>query len=117
MNVMDDIPNCDWAVPALVRRGELALAISTGGASPALARRLRDQLASASSATEWAEVVRSFARSARSTLPLLPDFGDRAQRWAEALDPDEAAALVRDGRSDELRDRLIARLLGWVTTP
>ena len=37
VNVMDDIPNCDWAAPSIVRRGELVLAVSTGGASPALA--------------------------------------------------------------------------------
>ena len=34
VNVMDDIPNCDWAAPAVVRRGELVIAISTGGARP-----------------------------------------------------------------------------------
>ena len=34
VNVVDDIPNCDWAAPAVVRRGDLVLAIGTGGASP-----------------------------------------------------------------------------------
>ena len=45
------------------------------------------------------------------TLPLLPDLGVRAARWAHALDPAEAAELVRDGRADELADRLRARLM------
>src|SRR5207302_10911604 len=34
---VDDIPNCDFIAPALVRRGELVVAISTHGRSPALA--------------------------------------------------------------------------------
>ena len=35
VNVVDDIAGCDWAAPAVVRRGDLLLAIGTGGASPA----------------------------------------------------------------------------------
>ena len=34
VNVVDDIPHCDWAAPAVVRRGDLVLAIGTGGVSP-----------------------------------------------------------------------------------
>ena len=52
------------------------------------------------------------AREVREeTLPLLPDIRERSQRWRDALDPDEAAALVRSGDADELRGRLVARLL------
>lgn len=111
VNVMDDIPNCDWAAPATVRRGELVLAISTGGASPALAKKLRVQL-SAEFGDEWADVLAVLREVREITLPSLPDIGDRARRWAKALDTDEAARLVREGRSDELRERLITRLLG-----
>ena len=44
VNVMDDVPNCDWAAPSVVRRGDLLLAISTGGRSPALAKKIREEL-------------------------------------------------------------------------
>jgi siroheme synthase-like protein len=44
VNVADDPEHCTFIVPAQVRRGELTLAISTGGASPALARRVREDL-------------------------------------------------------------------------
>jgi uroporphyrin-III C-methyltransferase/precorrin-2 dehydrogenase/sirohydrochlorin ferrochelatase len=110
VNVMDDIPNCDWAAPSIVRRGELALAISTGGASPALAKKLRLQL-SATFGEEWAEVLSILREVRGSTLPFLPDIAERASRWAAALDTAEAAALVREGRADDLRERLVRRLL------
>ena len=43
-NAVDDPENCDFYYPAVVRRGALQLAISTGGHSPALAQRLRQEL-------------------------------------------------------------------------
>jgi precorrin-2 dehydrogenase/sirohydrochlorin ferrochelatase len=110
VNVMDDIPNCDWSAPSVVRRGELVIAIATGGASPALARKVREQLATAYG-EEWAEVL-AVVRSVRAeTMALLPDFPTRAARWNEALDLDEAAGLVRAGLSEELAARLRERLL------
>jgi len=45
VNVEDRTPLCDFHVPAVVQRGDLLLSVSTGGKSPALARRLRLALA------------------------------------------------------------------------
>jgi siroheme synthase-like protein len=110
VNVVDDIPQCDWAMPALVRRGELLLAIGTGGASPALARKLRERF-EREYGPEWAEIVRVLREVREETMPLLPDFSERSARWRAALDIDEAVALVRTGSVDELRGRLVTRLL------
>ena len=116
VNVVDDIPQCDWAAPAVVRRGELLLAVGTGGASPALAKKMRQRL-EAQYGAEWAEVLRVLRAVREETLPLLPDLRTRSRRWADALDPDEAAELVRGGRVEELRSRLRARLLDGADAP
>ena len=44
INAVDDPPFCDFYFPSVVRRGDLQIAISTGGASPALAQRLRKEI-------------------------------------------------------------------------
>ncbi len=113
VNVVDDIPQCDWAAPAVVRRGDLVLAIGTGGVSPAVARLLRERLQEEFGA-EWGELLRVVGEVRRETLPALPDFAVRAQRWHDALDLDEAAELVREGRGERLRTRLRERLLEGV---
>jgi precorrin-2 dehydrogenase / sirohydrochlorin ferrochelatase len=116
VNMVDDISWCDWAAPAIVRRGELLLAIGTGGASPALSKKIRERLQD-EFGPEWAEVLRVLREVREETLPYLPDLRDRSRRWQLALDPDEAAELVRDGGAEELRARLRARLLEGATAP
>jgi siroheme synthase-like protein len=111
VNVMDDVANCDWAAPAVVRRGDLVLAIGTGGRSPALAKRLREDLAERYN-DDWTELAAILGRVREETLPLLPDVAERSRRWRLALDLDEAEKLVAAGRGDELRERLSARLIG-----
>jgi precorrin-2 dehydrogenase/sirohydrochlorin ferrochelatase len=109
-NVMDDVARCDFAAPAVVRRGALTIAVSTGGRSPALARRLREGL-DRDFGPEWTEALEVLGRVRDETLPLLPDLRERSRRWAAALDLDELTALVRAGRPDEAEARLRARLL------
>jgi hypothetical protein len=60
---------------------------------------------------EWAEILRIVGEVRRDTFAALPDVAERASRWHEALDLDEAAALVRAGRGEELAVRLRDRLL------
>jgi siroheme synthase-like protein len=110
VNVMDDVPNCDWAAPAVVRRGDLVLAVGTGGVSPAVARLIRERLEE-SFDPAWAELLRIVGEIREETLGALPVFAERARRWRRALDLDEAIELVREGRPTELRSRLRSRLL------
>jgi precorrin-2 dehydrogenase/sirohydrochlorin ferrochelatase len=81
VNVEDQTPLCDVHVPALVRRGDLVVAISTGGRSPGLARALKDWLEPLLDA-RWAARLRSVAR--------------RRRRWrADGRTPQEISALTR----------------------
>jgi precorrin-2 dehydrogenase / sirohydrochlorin ferrochelatase len=110
VNVMDDVPNCDFAAPAIVRRGDLLIAIGTGGRAPALARRLRAELADRFG-PEWTELMDVVGRVRAETLPHLPDFEDRSHRWKAALDLDELEHLIQEGHGEEAATRLRTRLL------
>jgi siroheme synthase-like protein len=110
VNVMDDVPNCDFAAPAVVRRGDLVVAVGTGGRAPALASRLRAELGERFG-PEWVELVELVGEVRAATLADLPDLEERARRWRAALDLEELERLVRDGRRDLAAERLRARLL------
>jgi siroheme synthase-like protein len=110
VNVMDDVPNCDFAAPAVVRRGDLVVAVGTGGRAPALASRLRAELGERFG-PEWVELVELVGEVRAATLADLPDLEERARRWRAALDLEELERLVRAGRRDLAAERLRARLL------
>jgi precorrin-2 dehydrogenase / sirohydrochlorin ferrochelatase len=75
-NSVDDPPNCDFYFPATVRRGPLQIAISTSGESPALAQRIRRELADSldSSLGDWVERI---GESRRQIIASLPPSDDR----------------------------------------
>ena len=81
INVVDDLAHSNFIVPAVVRRGELTLAVSTGGDSPALARRLREQL-EAEIGPEYGELV---ALLGELRPDLLARFAPGRARLAAAL--------------------------------
>jgi siroheme synthase-like protein len=90
---VDDIPHCDFIAPALVRRGELVLAISTHGRSPALARRAREWLDGALPA-HWGGLL-EVAGAVRQRLgPLRSSIS--AEDWQTGLSG-PVEDLVRQG--------------------
>src|SRR5206468_6336117 len=80
---VDDVPNCDFIAPALVRRGDVTIAISTGGRSPAMARRTRERLAQALPGY-WGDLL-EVAATARERLGVTRSLVE-ADRWQTALD-------------------------------
>jgi siroheme synthase-like protein len=64
VNVADRPTEGDFALPSTLRRGQLQVAVSTGGASPTLARRIRRELEDAFG-SEWAGIVEELRRARR----------------------------------------------------
>ena len=71
-NAVDDPPYCDFYFPSLVKRGDLQIAISTAGASPALAQRLRKELNAALPLDlgSWLEELGNLRREVLQLEPL-----------------------------------------------
>lgn len=107
LNVVDTRRLCIWAAAGLVHRGEVTLAISTGGASPALARKLREGL-SRWPGLRWADLAPLLSQ----TRQELMRQGLRVQPegWRRAL-TDELLDLLHQGREAEASQRLMALLL------
>jgi len=94
---VDDPSNCDLITPALVRRGDLLLAISTSGRSPAMARYVREQL-EANVPGAWArrlEVAANVRRRLRSAGRAVS-----AEQWQAALSAPELDELVKADSAD-----------------
>jgi siroheme synthase-like protein len=65
VNVADVPEDGDFALPSTLRRGRLQVCVSTGGASPTLAREIRSEL-EALFGTEWSGLVEELARARRA---------------------------------------------------
>ncbi|HEX78305.1 MAG TPA: bifunctional precorrin-2 dehydrogenase/sirohydrochlorin ferrochelatase [Dehalococcoidia bacterium] len=106
-NVADDPEGSDFIVPSYLRRGDVAIAISTGGRSPALARKIRTKL-EAQFGAEYASLALLLdqVRSELKGRGVMVD-GDT---WQEALDLEPLLALLRAGRSEEAKARLLEHL-------
>jgi precorrin-2 dehydrogenase / sirohydrochlorin ferrochelatase len=108
VNVVDVPPLCNFILPAIIRTGPLAIAISTAGASPALAKRIRNEIAE-----EYGEPyallaillneVRGWAKG------TLPTYQDRKVFFESIVsgDPDPIE-LLRRGDEHAVRDLIAA---------
>jgi precorrin-2 dehydrogenase/sirohydrochlorin ferrochelatase len=110
VNVVDDPSRCDFHVPAVVERGSVQVAISTGGASPALARRLKEEIGSVLEPTlgAYAELV---AEARAQIKQLLSDLDYEDRRLAnEAVLASDARRLLAAGDEEGAR-RVVRELL------
>ena len=97
INVADVPAQCSFIAPSVVSRGAVTVAISTGGASPALARKFREEL-TASAVMDWADLagILSQARSQVKQQRLAVD----PQRWQCCLTTD-LLDLAQGGKEEE----------------
>ena len=110
LNAVDDPPNCSFIAPSIVQRGPVTLAISTGGVSPALARKLRESLQT-SDDLAWADLssTMAVARSHLREVGMLS--GIDPQRWQCCITP-ELLSMAQGGQVTEAVETLLAGLTG-----
>jgi precorrin-2 dehydrogenase/sirohydrochlorin ferrochelatase len=107
VNVVDVPSLCNFILPAIVRTGPLAVAISTAGASPALAKRMKREISElfGPDYADLAQILNDERGWAKGTLPT---YQDRKAFFEEIVNGDpDPIQLLRDGRREEL-DALIA---------
>jgi precorrin-2 dehydrogenase / sirohydrochlorin ferrochelatase len=102
VNVVDVPPLCNFILPAIVRSGPLAIAISTAGASPALAKRMRDEIGErfGEPYARMAIMLNDARGWAKATLPT---YQDRKEFFEGIVNGDpDPVELVRQGREREV---------------
>src|SRR3989304_1577120 len=107
VNVVDDAGYSDFIAPSIVRRGDITIAISTSGQSPALARKLRTKIEK-EFGEEYARLgrllgeVRAEAKKQKITVD-----GDG---WQEAIDLDQILELLRNNEEQKAKKTVLNNL-------
>jgi siroheme synthase-like protein len=103
VNAVDDIPNCDFFAVSIVRRGDLQIAISTNGRSPAFARWMREYLDERLPAElgDLLDVLAGVRRTVRENGPV-PAY----ERWNTAI-TEEVLERLRSGDPAGARRRIL----------
>jgi len=107
VNVVDDLKSSRFIAPSYLRRGDVTIAISTGGASPALARRIRTKLE-----TEFGPEYAPLTSLLREVRAQLKDkrVTVSSDAWQEALDLEPLLELIRARQVDKARAMVLRRL-------
>ena len=114
VNVVDVPPLCNFIMPAITRNGPISIAISTRGASPALAKRLKREIADqfGEPYARLAEMLNEIRGWARDTLPT---YQARKVFFEDLVNGEpDPIALLRDGREGDVR-ALIAEHIARTT--
>ncbi len=111
VNVVDIPELCDFIVPSYLRRGDLTIAISTTGKSPALARKIRSRLE-----IEFDEEYSTLAQLIGDVRAEIKRQGIKvdSNAWQKALDLDLLISLLKQGEVQEARAILVNSIKGNV---
>lgn len=107
VNVVDDPGESDFIVPSFLRRGDLMIAISTGGGSPALAKKIRKNLEQLFG-EEYALLL-ALIKEVRSDLKQK-NKKVLAEIWQNALDLDLLIGLLKANQKKEAKKKLLEKL-------
>jgi len=107
VNVADDLEQSDYIIPSFFRRGDLTIAISTGGGSPALARKIRTKLEQIFG--EEYGLLLSLIEEVRSEIKLQ-GIGVSPEAWQKALDLDLLIDLLKADQREKAKGVLLGNL-------
>jgi uroporphyrin-III C-methyltransferase/precorrin-2 dehydrogenase/sirohydrochlorin ferrochelatase len=99
VNVMDDLKHSTFIFPAIVDRGDVVVAVGTGGASPVVARRVRERIEAVLPA-RIGDLATFIGRWRKSIHGRISEFPLRRRFWERIVDG-PIGALVLAGRGDE----------------
>ncbi len=99
VNVMDDLAHSTFIFPAIVDRGDVVVAIGTGGTSPVVARRVREKIEAVlpSRIGDLAKFIGRFRKSIHARIPEMPL---RRRFWERVIDG-PIGALILSGHKDD----------------
>lgn len=95
VNTADQPALCDFIMPAVVRRGDIAIAVSTGGASPGLAAQLRQKIEGIIG-PEYAKLAELMAQARPEIRSRIPDIEQRKALHSRILNSDIIEYLKRN---------------------
>ncbi|MDQ0203917.1 precorrin-2 dehydrogenase/sirohydrochlorin ferrochelatase family protein [Pectinatus haikarae] len=104
INVVDRLSLCDFAMPAVIRRGDLLVTSSTNGKSPAMAREIRRELEKFLDAG-YAPFIEIMAGLRKEAMTVIPTFREREEFWRSTLD-ENILKMVREGKLGEAEDKI-----------
>jgi len=104
LNAVDDPENCDFYVPAILRRGDVCAAVSTSGDSPLLAAHLRDKVADV--LPEEIGELAGILGAIRPQVTASAKSHKEKKALYEALLQEELLELLQEGKKDEVRERI-----------
>ncbi|MFZ5644013.1 MAG: precorrin-2 dehydrogenase/sirohydrochlorin ferrochelatase family protein [Bacillota bacterium] len=110
VNIVDDPPNGNFYVPAVVRRGPLQIAVSTDGKSPMLARRIREQL-QRDYPEAYGEVIEFIGGLRERVINEIKDSGQKERILSSMVDS-VTMDLLRQGKFDLAKERIMNAYTG-----
>jgi siroheme synthase-like protein len=114
VNVVDDTPRCNFIAPAILRHGDLTVAISTGGKAPALAVRLKERLQE-QLGSEYERFLELAGQLREPLSQHVPDFETRKALWYELVDSEVLSLLAREDEPAALD--VISQIVGFHFEP
>jgi precorrin-2 dehydrogenase/sirohydrochlorin ferrochelatase len=102
VNAVDQPEDCSFFVPAAVRRGPILLTVSTGGGSPALAKRIRREL-EAHFGPEYGDLAELLEQLRPEVMAAVHSQPERAEAWERILSS-AVLELLRQGKHAEAEE-------------